>query len=170
MLSRQLALLAWPFIVASMIFGLWAWRLYGADGAEHSLLRGLAAALLLTFGIYAIIIPSLNTVFPSTAVAQMLREADCKNPQLAAAGYHEPSLVFLAGTETKLVDGSDAAEFLRAGGCRFALIEKGHERAFLRRAEQIGLRYLAPQRFDGYNYSAGRAISIGVYQAAENAP
>jgi hypothetical protein len=89
---------------------------------------------------------------------------------LAAAGYHEPSLVFLVGTDTRLVDGSDAADFLRAGGCRFALIEKGNERAFLRRAEQIGLRYLAPQRFDGYNYSAGRAISIGVYQAAENAP
>jgi 4-amino-4-deoxy-L-arabinose transferase-like glycosyltransferase len=168
--SRQLGLLAWPFFVASMIFGLWAWRLYAADGAEYSLLRGLVAALLLSFGIYTFILPSLSTAFPSAAVAQMLREANCKHPVLAAAGYHEPSLVFLVGTDTRLVDGSDAADFLRAGGCRFALIEKGNERAFLRRAEQIGLRYLAPQRFDGYNYSAGRAISIGVYQAAENAP
>jgi 4-amino-4-deoxy-L-arabinose transferase-like glycosyltransferase len=167
--GRQLGLLAWPFFVASMIFGLWAWRLYAADGPEHSLLRGMLAALLLAFGIYAIIIPSLSTAFPSAAVAQMLRDANCKNPQLAAAGFHEPSLVFLAGTETKLVDGSDAAEFLRAGGCRFALIEKGNERSFLRRAEQIGLRYLAPQRFEGYNYSSGRAASIAVYQAAEGA-
>ncbi len=167
--GRQLGLLAWPFIVASMIFGLWAWRLYAADGAEHSLLRGMAAALLLLFGVYAVIIPSLSTAFPSAAVAQMLRDADCKEPKLAAAGYHEPSLVFLAGTETRLLDGSDAAEFLRNGGCRFALVEKGHERAFLRRAEQIGLRYAAPQRFEGYNYSSGRAISIGVYQA-EGAP
>ena len=163
--SRQLGLLAWPFIVASMIFGLWAWRLYGVDGAEHSLLRGMLASLLLLFGVYAIIIPSLSTAFPSAAVAQMLREADCKDPKLAAAGYHEPSLVFLAGTQTKLLDGSDAAEFLKAGGCRFALVEKGHERAFLRRAEQIGLRYAASQRFEGYNYSIGRAASIGVYQA-----
>ncbi len=168
--SRQLALLAWPFFVASMIFGLWAWRLYAADGAEHSLLRGFLAAILLAFGSYAFVIPSLYTAFPSAAVAQMLREANCKNPVLAAAGYHEPSLVFLVGTGTKLVDGSDAADFLRAGGCRFALVEKGNERAFLRRAEQIGLRYMAPQRFDGYNYSSGRAISLGVYQAAEAAP
>jgi hypothetical protein len=84
---------------------------------------------------------------------------------LASAGYHEPSLVFLVGTQTKLVDGADAAEFLRAGGCRFALVEGRFERAFLRRAEVIGLRYAAPQRFEGYNYSIGRAVSIGVYQA-----
>ena len=163
--GRQLGLLAWPFIVAAIIFGLWAWRLYGADGAERSLLRGMLASLLLAFGIYAVIIPSLATAFPSAAVARMIREANCKDPMLASAGYHEPSLVFLVGTETKLVDGADAAEFLRAGGCRFALIEGRFERAFLRRAEVIGLRYAAPQRFEGYNYSIGRAVSIGVYQA-----
>ena len=163
--GRQLGLLAWPFIVAAMIFGLWAWRLYGADGAEHSLLRGILASLLLAFGIYAVIIPSLATAFPSAAVARMIREAKCKDPMLASAGYHEPSLVFLVGTQTKLVDGADAAEFLRAGGCRFALVEGRFERAFLRRAEAIGLRYAAPQRFEGYNYSIGRAVSIGVYQA-----
>ena len=73
--------------------------------------------------------------------------------------------MFLAGTRTWLVDGTDAAEFLRAGGCRFALIESRHERAFLRRAELIGLRYAPPQRFDGYDYSSGRAVSFGVYRA-----
>src|SRR6185369_16220993 len=66
--GRQLGLLAWPFIVAAMIFGLWAWRLYGADGPEHSLLRALLASVLLTFGIYAFIIPSLTTAFPSASV------------------------------------------------------------------------------------------------------
>ena len=88
---------------------------------------------------------------------------------VAAAGYQEPSLVFLAGTETGLVDGTDAAEFLRDGDCRFALVEARHERAFLRRAEAIGLRYAPPQRFDGFNYSIGRAVSIAVYRS-EGAP
>jgi 4-amino-4-deoxy-L-arabinose transferase-like glycosyltransferase len=167
--GRQLGLFAWPFIAASMIFGLWAWRLFAADGAELSLLRGVAASILLTAGIYAFIIPSMATAFPSAALSRMVREANCKDPQVASAGYHEPSLVFLAGTRTRLVDGSDAAEFLRAGGCRFALVEGRHERAFLRRAELIGLRYAAPQRFDGYNYSRGHAVSFGVYRA-EGAP
>jgi len=167
--GRQLGLFAWPFIAASMIFGLWAWRLFDADGAELSLLRGIAASILLMFGIYAFIIPSIVTAFPSATLSRILREANCTDPQVAAAGYHEPSLVFLAGTSTRLADGADAAEFLRAGGCRFALIEARHERAFLRRAELIGLRYAPPQRFDGYNYSNGRAVSFGVYRS-EGAP
>jgi 4-amino-4-deoxy-L-arabinose transferase-like glycosyltransferase len=163
--ERQLGLFAWPFAAVAMVFGLWAWRLYGADGAEHSLLRGMVASILLAFAIDGVVLPSLSAAFPSAALARILQEADCKNPQVAAAGYQEPSLVFLAGTETKLVDGSDAAEFLRAGGCRFAVIEARHERAFLRRADAIGLRYDAPQRFEGINYSIGRAVSIAVYQA-----
>ena len=36
----------------------------------------------------------------------------------------------LIGTDTGMVDGTDAAEFLRPGGCRFALVEARHERAF----------------------------------------
>jgi 4-amino-4-deoxy-L-arabinose transferase-like glycosyltransferase len=165
--DRQLGLFAWPFLAVSMVFGLWAWRLFAADGAELSLLRGVAASILLTAGIFGFIIPSMTTAFPSTALARMVRDANCKDPQVATAGYHEPSLVFLAGTGTRLVDGADAAEFLRHGGCRFAVVESRHERAFLRRAELIGVRYAAPQRFDGYNYSIGRAASFGVYRAED---
>jgi hypothetical protein len=92
-------------------------------------------------------------------------EANCKPAMVATAGYEEPSLVFLLGTKTAMVDGTDAAEFLRLGGCRFALVEARHERAFLRRADAIGLRYASPQRFDGYNLSSGRAVSISVYRS-----
>ena len=163
--GRQLGLLAWPFAALAMILGLWAWRLYQADGAEHSLLRAMAASIALTTAIFAVIIPLLKPAFPSVAMARILLEADCKGRLVASAGYHEPSLVFLAGTGTRLVDGSDAADFLRAGGCRFALIESRHERSFLRRAEATGLRYSPPTRFEGYNYSSGRAISISVYRS-----
>jgi 4-amino-4-deoxy-L-arabinose transferase-like glycosyltransferase len=167
--GRQLGLPAWPFAAASMIFGLWAWWLFQADGAEHSLLRSMVASWLLAVAIYAVIIPSLGTAFPAAALARIVNEANCKPALVATAGYQEPSLVFLVGTETAMVDGTDAAEFLRPGGCRFALVEARHERAFLRRADAIGLRYASPQRFDGYNYSIGRAISISVYRS-EAAP
>ena len=169
MFGRQLGLLAWPFAAAAMILGLWAWRLYPADGAERSLLRAMVAAILLAAAVCGIIVPSLQTAFPSAAVAAMLRDADCGEPQVAVSGYEEPSVVFLVGTGTKFMPGSNAADFLRAGGCRFALVEQRHERGFLRRAQAIGLRYPPPTRFDGYNYSVGRAISIGVYRS-EAAP
>jgi 4-amino-4-deoxy-L-arabinose transferase-like glycosyltransferase len=163
--GRQLGLLAWPFFAVAMVYGLWAWRLYDADGAERSLLRAMVASVLLAIGFYAFIAPSFTTAFPSRALASMVRAANCGPAQVASAGYQEPSLVFLIGTQTKMVDGTDAAEFLRAGGCRLALVEARHERAFLRRADAIGLRYAPPQHFEGYNYSIGRAISIAVYRA-----
>jgi 4-amino-4-deoxy-L-arabinose transferase-like glycosyltransferase len=169
MFGRQLGLPAWPFAAAAMIFGLRAWWLYAADGAERSLLRAMVASVLLAIAIYAVIIPSLGTGFPSAALARMVRDADCGPPQVVTAGYQEPSLVFLMGTDTRMVDGTDAAEFLRPGGCRFALVEARHERTFLRRADVIGLRYAPPQRFEGYNYSVGRAVSIAVYRS-EGAP
>ena len=166
-LGRQLGLLAWLFAAASMIFGLWAWRLYQSDGAERSLLRAMAASILLGFAVYGVVIPSLTVAFPSAVLARMLRESDCRHPQVAAAGYHEPSLVFTIGTQTRLVDGSDAADFLKQGSCRFAVIESRYERSFLRRAEAIGLRYAPPLRIEGYNYSIGRAGPLSVYRSEE---
>ena len=164
-LDRQLGLLAWPFAVAAMIYGLRAWWLYPSDGAERSLLRAMVASVLLAVGSYGIVAPSLEAAFPSVAIARIVQQADCRNPAVAAAGFQEPSVVFLAGTHTRMVDGFGAADFLRLGGCRFAAVESRHERSFLRRAQAVGLRYAPPVRIDGLNYSAGRKISIGVYQS-----
>ena len=87
-------------------------------------------------------------------------------PIVAAAGYHEPSLVFLLGTHTRLVDGARAADVLRGPGCRYALIESRHERAFAQRADAIGLRYSLVGRLDGaFNTNGGRGISIAVYRS-----
>ncbi len=71
----------------------------------------------------------------------------------------------MTGTSTLLTDGSGAADFLAQGTCRFALVEQRTERAFLQRAEAIGLRYNAPTRIDGYNISQGRAISIAIFRS-----
>jgi hypothetical protein len=89
----------------------------------------------------------------------------CVGPKAAASGFHEPSLVFMTGTETLLTDGSGAADFLRQGSCRFALVESRTERAFVQRAEAIGLRYNAAKRIEGYNISQGRSVSIVIFRS-----
>jgi hypothetical protein len=89
----------------------------------------------------------------------------CVGPQAAAAGYHEPSLVFMTGTSTLLTDGSGAADFLSQGSCRFALVERSAERAFVQRAESIGLRYNAATHVDGYNISQGRPVSVAIFRS-----
>ncbi|WP_409188870.1 ArnT family glycosyltransferase [Bradyrhizobium sp. RDM4] len=165
MLTRQPAFVAWPFIAASLIFGLFAWWLYDNNRAERSVLNALVAALMLAVVVYGIVLPSLTPLFPSIEIARALRNVTCVGPKAAAAGYHEPSLVFLTGTSTLLTDGSGAADFLRQGSCRFALIEQRSERSFVQRAEAIGLRYKVGARIDGYNFSQGRAISISIFRS-----
>jgi 4-amino-4-deoxy-L-arabinose transferase-like glycosyltransferase len=164
-LTHQPAFPAWPILAAAMIFGLFAWWLFEESRAERSLLNAVIAAMFLASGIYGVVIPSLTTLFPSAEVARALRNVVCVGPKAAAAGFHEPSLVFMTGTETTLTDGSGAADFLGQGTCRFALVEARSERGFVQRAEAIGLRYNVATRIDGYNISQGRAISIAIFRS-----
>ncbi len=164
----DLGIIAWPFAAAALVMGLVAWRLYDADGAEHALLRAMVAAVLVAFTIYGVVLPSLPALFPSAQLATVLRDSSCKQPSAALAGYHEASLVFLLGTQTRLTDGSGAAEFLRQGPCRFAMLDgRSEQRNFVQRAEAIGLRYTSLPRIDGINYSNGRSVAILVFRSGD---
>lgn len=156
---------AWPFAAAAMIFSLFAWWLYDDNAAERSLLNAVAAAWFLGVATYGIVLPSLAPLFPSVELARVLRNVECAGPQAAAAGYHEPSLVFMTGTSTLLTDGSGAADFLGQGSCRFALVESRQERAFAQRAEALGLRYSINSRVEGYNFTQGKQLSVAVFSS-----
>ena len=164
-LTRQPVFLAWPFVAAALIFGLFAWWLYDDNRAERSLLNAVVAAMFLAIAIFGVVVPALTPAFPSAEVARALRNVVCVGPKAAAAGFHEPSLVFMTDTSTLLTDGSGAADFLGQGTCRFALVESRSERGFAQRAEAIGLRYNVATRIDGYNLSQGKAISIAVFRS-----
>ena len=89
-LTRQPAFLAWPFLAAALIFGLFAWWLYEDIRAERSLLNAVVAAMFLAFGIYGVVLPSLNRLFPSAEIAHALRNVACVGPKAAAAGWAAP--------------------------------------------------------------------------------
>jgi 4-amino-4-deoxy-L-arabinose transferase-like glycosyltransferase len=164
-IGRQFGFLVWPVFGFAAFLAFLAWRLYEADGPEHSLLRAIAAAVLVAIGIFALVVPSLGQLFPSAALARVLRTSGCPQPEAAAVGYQEPSLVFLAGTTTRLTDAYEAADFLRGGECRFVFIDVHQERAFAQRAEAIGVRYSAGPRVEGYNISVGQPVSIAVFRS-----
>jgi len=164
-LTLQPVFLAWPFVAVSLILGLFAWWMYDDDHAERSLLNAVTASLFLGIAIYGIIVPALTPLFPSPEIARALRNVVCVGPKAAAAGYQEPSLVFMTGTSTLLTDGSGAADFLARGSCRFALVESRSERAFGQRAQAIGLRYNVFRRIEGYNFSQGRSISVAIFRS-----
>jgi 4-amino-4-deoxy-L-arabinose transferase-like glycosyltransferase len=164
--DREPGLVAWPFAAAAVILGLFAWWLYEVDGAERSLLRAMVASVFIAIAVYAVTFPSLPALFPSAVLADEIDASGCKTPAVAATGYYqEPSLVFLLGTDTRFTDGAGAAEFLNQGACHFALIDARSERAFVQRADALGLRYALSERVDGYNISIGRPVALSVFRS-----
>jgi 4-amino-4-deoxy-L-arabinose transferase-like glycosyltransferase len=163
--GHQLGLWTWTFSAAAIIFSLFAWLLYESDGAEVSLARAAAASLMLSVAAYAATFPGLRQLFPSVGLANYMHSAGCADPEAVTAGFHEPSLVFLAGTGITQGQGSTAADFLLAGPCRFAFVESRQERAFVQRAEAIGLRYTPGPHIDGFNINGGGAVSIATFRS-----
>jgi 4-amino-4-deoxy-L-arabinose transferase-like glycosyltransferase len=166
-IGRDPGIIAWPFAAAAVVFGLFAWRLYEVDGAERSLLRGMIASLFIAVTVYALMFPLLPSLFPSKLIADEIRASACKEPQVASTfAYQEPSLVFMLGTGTRFTDGAGAAEFLNDGACRFALVDPRSERAFIARANAVGLRYALNQRLEGFNISIGKPVALAVFRSA----
>jgi hypothetical protein len=97
----------------------------------------------------------------------VLRDSGCAHPEAAAVGYQEPSLVFLAGTGTRLTDSFGAVELLRSGPCKFAFVESRQERSFAQRADALGVRYTAGPRIEAMNFSTGDPITIAIYRSRE---
>lgn len=168
-LLRQPMFLAWPFAAMAAIFGLTAWWLYDDGRAERSLMNAVIAAAFMSICVYGIVIPRLTPLFPSAQVAQLIRASGCEYPQVAAAGFHEPSLVFMVGTRTRLTTPSVAADFLRGGRCHFAVVERGQRWPFGQRADAIGLRYSAAGKVEGYNISQGRPITLDIFEGEDEA-
>jgi len=162
----QFGWIGWPFAAGAAIFGFYAWLLYDIEGAERSFVRATIGAQFMLIAVFGVALPLMRPVFPSRSLAEMISVSGCRNPIVAAAGYHEPSLVFLVGTRTRLVDGATAAEILRGGDCRLAIIESRQDRAFAQRAERNGLRYSLRGRLDNsFNINGGRPISFAIYRS-----
>ena len=167
-IGRDLGIVAWPFAAAAVIFGMFAWWLYEADGAERALLRAMLSSVFVGIAVYAVTFPALPALFPSALIADVVRTAGCERPHVASTfAYQEPSLVFLLGTETRFTDGVGAAEFLRTGPCYFALIDARSERSFVQRADALGLRYALTQRIEGFNISNGKPVVMTVFRSSD---
>jgi hypothetical protein len=84
-------------------------------------------------------------------------------PPAAVAGYAEPSIVFLLGTATAIVDGEGAARHLREFPRAAAAVEDRALPQFLQSAAALGLAPRASAVVEGFNYSKGRRVRIHLY-------
>ena len=101
-------------------------------------------------------------VSPRAAAAEraLSRPGD---PPPALAGYVEPSLVFLLGTETRQTDGRGAADAGAAQG-GLALVEDSERSAFMAHLAELETDANEVGAVSGYNYSRGRQVHIHIYR------
>jgi 4-amino-4-deoxy-L-arabinose transferase-like glycosyltransferase len=80
---------------------------------------------------------------------------------IAVTGFHEPSLVFLTGSDTELTDATGAARALAEG--RPVIVEARDADAFREAAADLGVAGRAVGVVNGHNYSKGDDVSLTVY-------
>lgn len=121
-----------------------------------------ALALATTFGG---VVPRLNALWVSRAVAaDLARLAPGNVLPVAVAGFAEPSIVFLLGTETRLTDGAGAARALISGQSTVAVIEERQAQAFRRALGQHAAAVRTLAHVAGVNYSKGRKVELVIYR------
>ncbi len=142
--------------------GLWlAWRGRMAPAAAAA----VVLAPLVFAPLFHAVLPALEAPWLSRGVARAVarqRTEGAPPPVVAASGYHEPSLVFLLGTGTRLVTPEGAAAHLGLKRAAFALVGADQEARFL--GATLSAAPPRPlERISGLNYSKGRWLTLTLY-------
>lgn len=126
----------------------------------------IMTALILAPALHSVL-PGVDGLWVSRSVAQAVgrhgQPQDGGRAPLAAAGFHEPSLVFLLGTETRLLSAEAAALHLRQHPGGFALVTSEKDRTFLEKAAALDMTPQAVEKIRGFNYSKGRWVTLTLY-------
>ncbi|MEM9634539.1 MAG: glycosyltransferase family 39 protein [Pseudomonadota bacterium] len=146
--------------------------------ALHALPAVTMTSICVAIGVWGFVGPALTPIWVSPRLVQALDEIpgceDPSNRQVVTSGFHEPSFIFLEGTQTRIISPKGAAEFLAQdvgsdpGVCRVAAIESREEQPFLAAAKEIGLVPEARKRVDGLNINGGDDVDIALYQNAKS--
>lgn len=128
-----------------------------------------AAALLTYASLFWVVLPKLSTIWLSPRIASMVSQVKpCPDSVLASASFSEPSLVFLVGQDTRLVDAAGAADLLaRDRRCAIALVGTHDEPAFRARLATDGIDARQLGRLGGINYSTGKRLDLGLFRAGQ---
>lgn len=134
--------------------------------------RKVDSVIALTFGSLLFIgctlggmLPSLQHLWVSRqiiAVAETLQSCDLM--QIISASYGEPSLVFLAGTNTIILpDGGAAARAMKHNACSVGVIDDKQKQAFLDSFTKNEIQPAPMGKVEGLNIGHGHSTEITLY-------
>lgn len=157
------------FFLSLFVILLTAALLYGFRHWMRNSQSGLMALILLLGGfIHMVIIggvvASSDRLHISTRLAAEIDALKGKPAVIAAAGYHEPSMVFLLGRDTLLVSETEAALLLAEADDALAIIEGRKRAKFQEVARELNLEVKQVAELSGYNISKGRDVRLYLYR------
>jgi hypothetical protein len=124
----------------------------------------LAAMILFTASLLGWELPHAAPLWLAPRIEQALVESGLADHPVAAVGFHEPSLMLLAGTDTVMsATGADGAQALAAGKAASAAISDRDEVSFHAEATKLGLNLRTLRVLPGFNYSRGRNTVMTLY-------
>jgi 4-amino-4-deoxy-L-arabinose transferase-like glycosyltransferase len=162
----------WGTPVAVIVLAALVWAVLRAADVTRALAAMLLAAPVLYGALLEGVLPRVEPVWISprvVAAADTWWAANGGRPPaetrpFASAGFHEPSLVFLAGTDARLVrDGAEAARHLAERPRGLALVRERYDAAFRAEAERLGIAPRAVTTIRGLNYSRGERLTLTLY-------
>jgi 4-amino-4-deoxy-L-arabinose transferase-like glycosyltransferase len=160
-----------PIVLAAAALLAWAgWTALKADDLRRLVAAGLILSPVVTGALLQGVLPRAEAFWIAPRIAAALdahwqgnRPPASERP-FATAGFHEPSLVFLAGTDTRLIaNGVEAAAHLADRPRGLALVRDRYRDAFMAEASRRGISVRPVAVIEGLNYSRGQRLTLTLY-------
>ena len=157
-------------ILAAVTLGLLTymvlWWRGKADHAFTPMVALFAGALIFNGILFHFFLPSLDTIWLSKrSAAAYAASRICPTTRLALAGFTEPSLVFLTGTNTRLGNAEMVAKHLLADpACAMGLVDQKAEKRLLAALKKVGKTPEAVRKLSGVNYAKGKRLTLTLYR------
>ncbi|MDL2171563.1 MULTISPECIES: ArnT family glycosyltransferase [Asaia] len=125
----------------------------------------ISAAVVIHAGIFLTVIPNLGLLQLAPRAAALYEDyKPCEESTLVSVSYSEPSLAFLAGSNTKLLGVPDAARYLTANmACSLVLVDRKDEAALRSALDGQGVALTEYGRVTGLNYSNGHKLDLELF-------
>ena len=143
------------------------WESRSHETPPRRVVRLVILALVVVPIGFEFVAPRLEMLWLSRNLAQLVADYGApKDVPVAAAGYAEPSLVFMLGTRTLLTDSAGAARHLTTARGALAVVEAREDAAFRAALAAQGWAPREIGRVAGLDYSNGRNMTLILYAGA----
>ncbi|MCF3936551.1 glycosyltransferase family 39 protein [Acuticoccus sp. M5D2P5] len=124
----------------------------------------LAAAIIAQSAVWGIALPHLAPVWVSPRLVETARAAaGCENARLISIGFNEPSMIFLAGTDTGLLSPEEAVKEV-GDGCAIIASRARSVPEVEAEAARQGVRLERVGVVEGFNISKGDPVELSLFR------